>query len=205
MRSLNLQNVEAKTGGGSYPDVTPGGYICRIVNVTDVPDREYLMIDLDIAAGEFQNYYRDLAARVNFWGCTQYWSYKEANLPYFKGNITAVEESNSGYRFSDQSEQDLRGKLVGAVFGEEEYRTNSGEIKCRVRPRFVCSAQRIMDKDFNIPKRKLYDPSKDKRNNRNQASQPGGRADYLNPVMQDAGGIPDDLDAWAQGQKLPWE
>ena len=78
------------------------------------------------AVALYKDYYKDLAARAGFWGCTQYWSYKEANLPYFKGNITAVEESNTGYRFSDQNEQDLRGKLIGAVFGEEEYKTKAG-------------------------------------------------------------------------------
>lgn len=199
MRNLNLQNVTAKTGG-DFPTVEPGGYICRIINVTDVPEKEYLMIDLDIAAGEYKDYYKDLAARAGFWGCTQYWSYKEANLPYFKGNITAVEESNTGYRFSDQNEQDLRGKLIGAVFGEEEYKANSGEIKCNVKPRFVCSAQRIMDHDYSIPKRKVYDPSKDKRN---RAA--GGRPDYLNPVVNEVSAVADELDAWAQGQKLPWD
>ena len=199
MRNLNLQNVTAKTGG-DFPTVEPGGYICRIMNVTDVPEKEYLMIDLDIAAGEYKDYYKDLAARAGFWACTQYWSYKEANLPYFKGNITAVEESNQGYRFSDQNEQDLRGKLIGAVFGEEEYKANSGEIKCNVKPRFVCSAQRIMDHDYSIPKRKVYAPSKDKRNR-----SAGARADYLNPVVNEVSAVADELDAWAQGQKLPWD
>ena len=116
MRSLNLKDVEAKTGG-DFPTVEPGGYICRIMNVEDKPDKEYLMIDLDIAAGIYKDYYKDLAARASFWGCTTYWSYKESNLPYFKGNVTSVEESNQGYTFSDQNEKDLIGKLVGAVFG----------------------------------------------------------------------------------------
>ena len=187
MRNLNLQNVTAKTGS-DFPNIEPGGYICRIIMVEDVPEKEYLRVDLDVAAGEYKDYYKDLAARAGFWGCTQYWSYKEANLPYFKGNIIAVEESNQGYRFSDQSEQDLRGKLVGAVFGEEEYKNKAGEIKRNVKPRFVCSAQKIMDHDYNIPKRKIYDPAKDKRN------RAAGTGDPLHHMMQNA-----------EEEKLPWE
>ena len=193
MKNLNLQNVEAKASG-NVPTVEPGGYICRIMNVVDKPDKECLMIDLDIAAGPYKDYYQDLVARAGFWGCTMYWSYKENNLPYFKGNVTSVEESNKGYTFSDQNENALIGKLVGAVFGEEEYMSNSGEVKCNVKPRFLCSVQRIMDHDYKVPNRKVYKPEKDRRRSQNNA-----RRDNLTPVGKD------DLDAWAQGQKLPWD
>lgn len=192
MKPLNLKNVEAKTGG-DFPTLDPGGYICRIVNVEDKPDREYLLVDLDIAAGVHKDYYKDLHARAGFWGCSMYWSYKESNLPYFKGSVTAVEDSNQGYTFSDQSEKDLIGKLVGAVFGEEEYMSGAGEIKCSVKPRFLCSTARILDKDYTIPRRKVYDPSKDRRR-----PQTADARSAVNSSQKE-------LDEWASSQKLPWD
>ena len=197
MKPLNLDKVESKSGSGDFHDIEPGGYICRIMMVEDFPEKEYLRVDMDIATGEYKDYYKDLAARAGFWGCTQYWSYKENNKSYFKGNIDAVEKSNTDFRFNDQREKDLEGKLVGAVFGEEEYRSKNGDIRCSVRPRYVCSASRIMDHKYKIPKKKEYDPKKDKRNR-----PAGGGGDYLSPLMKDTG---NDLDTWAAGQKLPWE
>lgn len=197
MKNLNLNSVEIKTSGGSFPDLKPGGYICRIVMVTDVPEKEYLRVDMDIANGEFKGFYQQLAEKFGFWGCTQYWSYKDKNLGYFKGNIKAVEESNSNYTFSSD-EHELEGKLVGAVFGEEEYMNRQGEIRCNVKPRFVCGAERILEGDYKVPKRRVYDAEKAKK----PVGGGGGRADFLNPVMKDTD---EDLDAWAKGQKLPWE
>lgn len=191
MKNINLTNVKEQTTG-PREDVKPGGYICRIVNVTDVPEKEYLRIDMDIASGDYKGFYQDLANAFGFWGCTQYWSYKDSNLGYFKGNIKAVEESNSDYRFSS-NEQDLRGRLVGAVFGEEEYMTRAGDLRCSVKPRFVCSAQRILDNDYKVPKRKVYQNKK------------SGSNSFLDPVVKDVGAVADELDAWAKGQKLPWE
>lgn len=199
MKPLNLNNVQIKTSGGTFDDVKPGGYICRIMNVTDVPEREYLRVDLDIASGEYKNFYTDLAGKFGFWGCTQYWSYKDKNLGFFKGNIRAVEESNPGFVFTPD-EQELRGKLVGAVFGEEEYMTSRGDLRCNTKPRFVCSAQRIVDNDYKVPQRRVYDPSKDKR-----AKNAGGRADILTPVMDEVSAVKSELNAWAESQKLPWE
>lgn len=197
MKPLNLENVQPVTAGGNFEDVKPGGYVCRIVNVTDVPEKEYLRIDMDIATGEYKDYYRDLAAKLGFWGCSLYWSYKDKNLGYFKGNIKAVEDSNAGYKFSSD-EKALRGKLVGAVFGEEEYMTSRGELRCSSKPRYVCGVQRIMDSDYTVPKRKVYDPSKDRR------SKPAGNR-FLDPLVEDVSSVKSELDAWAEGQSLPWE
>ena len=198
MKPLNLSSVTAATPG-DYPIVEPGGYFCKIVNVEDRPDKEYLIVDLDIASGDLKDYYKDLCARANFWGCSMYWSYKENNLPYFKGSITAVEDSNPGFRFDERNEQALRGKYVGAVFAEEEYYSNKDQkIKVNVKPRFLCSVDRIKEGDYTVPKRKLYDPSKDKKRNRMAGSAVGNP---LTDLMQDT----DELDRWAESQKLPWE
>lgn len=166
MRYTDLSGVQAKTGG-DYADLPAGGYLCRIMDVADVPEKEYLKVFLDIAAGEYKDYYSQLEERAGFWGCIMYWSYKEANLGYFKGNIEAVQQSDrQGWTFDGKDEKSLVGRMVGAVFGEEEYKAKTGEIKCNVKPRFLVPTQKILDGDYSIPKRKAYDPAKDRNSSR---------------------------------------
>ena len=57
----------------------------------------------------------------NFWGGNFFRSYKESTIGFFKGFITAIEKSNPAYRW-DWNEQGLKGKLIGIVLQEEEYR-----------------------------------------------------------------------------------
>jgi hypothetical protein len=58
-------------------------------------------------------------------------SYKRTALSFFKGFITAVENSNPGYKW-DWDEKKLVGKNVIAVFGEEEY-LKDGQVKTSVK------------------------------------------------------------------------
>ena len=52
------------------------------------------------------------------------------------------------------------------IHPEEEYKAKSGEIKCNVKPRFLVPTQKILDGDYTIPRRKLYDPGKEKNSSR---------------------------------------
>ena len=58
----------------------------------------------------------------------QYRQLTEGNsLPFFKGMITAIEESNAGFTF-DFDEKKLAGKMVGCVVGREQYKKDNGEL-----------------------------------------------------------------------------
>src|SRR5690554_4623694 len=104
MKDLNLKEViEAQ----EFKRVAPGGYICRITMVEDVTDKEYLLLEYDIAEGEFKDYYCSLYESRGFWGAKFVKSYKEKALPFFKGMITAVERSNKGFKF-DNDETKLK-------------------------------------------------------------------------------------------------
>ena len=59
-------------------------------------------------------------------------SYKTNALPFFKAFITAVEKTNQGYHW-DWDEKKLIGKNVIAIFGEEEYLDNEGNVKIATR------------------------------------------------------------------------
>jgi hypothetical protein len=147
MRDLGLASVQEPT---EYKRIGVGGFICKITKVEDVCDKEYLMIEYDIAEGEFKGYYKDLFDSKSFWGGRFVKSYKEKALSFFKGFITAVENSNSNFKF-DNDEQKLVGKLVGLVFGEEEYKKNSGSVGTRLYVDKIHSIEKIKKGEFEVP------------------------------------------------------
>lgn len=154
MKNVNLQNVdEAK----EYQRLVSGGYICKITSVEDVAGKEYLKIEYDIADGEFKDYFKHLFEAKTFWGGKFIKSYKETALPFFKAFITAVENSNKGYKFVDD-EKSLIGKLMGLVLGEEEYVGNDGSTKTRLYVSQVRSVESIKKNDFTIPELKRLAP-----------------------------------------------
>lgn len=149
MRYIDLNNVQE--AGSSLP---VGGYICKITSIADFSDKEYLKIEYDIAHGQYAGYYLQLWQNRQFWGGNFIKSYKELALPFFKGFITAVENSNQGFNFDGKNEQSLKGKYVGLVLGEEEYKSNSGEVKKRLYVAEVRSVQNIKDGKYNVPELK---------------------------------------------------
>lgn len=155
MKKLDLSNVNE---AGTSNRLPAGGYVCRYTNVEDVPDREYLYMEFDIAEGEFAGYYKALEDRAGFWGGRCYRSYKETAKPMFKRMCSAVSKSNKGYTFDggevNCDEKTLIGKLTGIVLGEEEYIANNGEVKTRLYVAYECSVKTIREGDYKIPKPK---------------------------------------------------
>lgn len=157
-RIENYETVQASSGEFARP--TAGGYIVKIVNVEDVPFDEatgkgdYLKIEYDIAVGDLAGYYTEQFNKWGgFWSASFVRSYKEKALGMFKHFTNCIEESNSGYIW-DWAETTLIGKLVGVVFGEEEYRAKSGEVKKRLYVKDIKTVQEIKDGKFNVPKLK---------------------------------------------------
>lgn len=130
MKKTGWRDAKVSTFG----NIPAGAYVCEIKSVTDVPGREYLLVEYDVAEGDFAGYFGERAERWGSWpsGGKMYWSYKNSALGMFKARIQAVEKSNAGYAFDDD-ERTLTGKRVGLVLCEEEYRNNSGEISTRIK------------------------------------------------------------------------
>lgn len=151
-RLTDIKNVQEATGDFKRP--AAGGYICKITDVEDVADKEYLSIEYDIAEGEFKDYYKDLSEKKNFWGAKFVKSYKTAALPYFKGFCTAVTESNDRYIFDGDEhcdERTLVGKKIGLVLGEEEYTKQDYSLGTRLYVAQVLSVDRIRKGDYKVP------------------------------------------------------
>lgn len=161
MKSINgYNNVKAITG--DYDRLPAGGYVCRIVKVEDVPEKEYLKIYYDILDGDYAKYWEGVYERNG----KQYWpgsfvrSYKETAIGFFKGFIATVDESN-GTNFGDMietgfDEQKLLRQRIGLVIGYEEYRAKSGEIKTRSYVARNMDIQKIADGDYTVPALKEY-------------------------------------------------
>lgn len=139
----------------------PGGYAARITKVTDVEEKEYLLIEWDFADGEFKGANKECFDAFGYWPMAFVQSYKDSALRFFKGFKTAVENSNPGFVFSCATPQGLVGKFVGVVLGEEEYySTKHGEVRKRLVVAEKRSGKAIREGDFSIPDLKKLDPAK---------------------------------------------
>lgn len=150
MKNINWNNVPDPVEGR----LEPGGYVCKITMVKDVPEKEYLYLEYDIAEGACKDYWNELYKSKSFWGGKLYRSYKDSALSMFKGFLTAVKESNPGFVFNNE-EKRLEGKLVGLVLGEEEYRKNDGSDGTRLYVAAIRSVDKIRSGDFTVPPKKL--------------------------------------------------
>lgn len=151
MKAINLDNVQ-EMGSGDF--VKPvGGFVLGITAVEDVPEKEYLKITYDIAEGDMKNYFSNRKKEMGWELPTLIRSYKDSALGFFKGFVTSLENSNKGYKFSD-NEKDMIKKLFGAVLAEEEYRNQKGEVKVRGYVATVHSVDTIKKGDFKVPELK---------------------------------------------------
>jgi hypothetical protein len=150
----NYESVQASSGEFARP--TAGGYICKIVDVEDVPMNaqgkgDYLRIEYDIADGELKGYYKEQFDRWGGnWNASFIRSYKEKALGMLKHFTNCIEQSNAGYEW-DWNEKGLIGKAVGLVLGEEEYRNSAGEIKIKLVVKDIKTVEDIKNGNFKIP------------------------------------------------------
>jgi hypothetical protein len=155
MRKIeNYETVQASSGEFARP--TAGGYICKIIDVEDVPMNEqgkgdYLRIEYDIADGEFKDYYKEQFDKFGGnWFASFIRSYKEKALGMLKHFTNCIEASNPGYEW-DWNEKGLVGKVVGLVFCEEEYKNNEGKIKTKLVVSQIKTVEEIKNGDFKVP------------------------------------------------------
>lgn len=180
MKAINLSEVqEAGTGLG----LKAGGYVCKITNVEDVPSKEYLYVEFDIAEGEHKDYYKKLQEAKNFWGGSFYKSYKEKALPMLKRFCSAVTKSNSGYIFDagaqNSDEKTLKGKLIGLVLFEEEYIKNNGEIGRRLKVDYECDIEKIRKGEFKVKELKRLPEDQRPKENTEFMNVPDNSADEI--------------------------
>lgn len=143
--------VEACETSSQANRLPVGGYVVKILGVENVEDKQYLKIRYDITEGNYKGYYGEKFGKFGGnWQGILVRSYKESAMSYFKGFTTSVEKSNIGYKWN-WDEQSLVGKLVGIVYGEEEYENRSGEVKTRLYVVRNTSVDNIRKHNYETP------------------------------------------------------
>lgn len=137
-----------------FERLAPGGYVLRITAVKDDTEKQYLLVVYDIAEGPEAGRYKDEKPE-NDYRHAIIRSYKETALGMLKAFIQAVDETN-GTKLGEKiesglDEQQLVGKIFGAVLGYEEYETNAGEVKQRLYIKSCKTAEQIRKHDFTVP------------------------------------------------------
>lgn len=130
----------------SFGDFTPlelGGHVCKIIKVeetTSSTDRAMIKIALDIAEGNQKDYYRNQFNKDDRpdkkWGCVVYQLIEDRDgntSKGFKTFIESVKKSNKGFNedaiWNDNFASYFKDKLIGGVFGREQYKANDGKFK----------------------------------------------------------------------------
>ena len=173
---LNLPNdYDTARAYAGFDALPPGGHICRIVAARAAVSRsgnDMLEVAFDIAEGSthdgrFKERFDSLRknrpdAKWPNGGMfrTGLTTRDGKTSGYFKGLITAVEESNPNYNFKATgcNENSLKDKLVGFNFGEEEYKDSNGNIRTSVKAAYAVSVQTVKN-GIEPPPKKVYKPS----------------------------------------------
>lgn len=158
---MNLPNDydSAKSYSGQTATPLPvGPHCCRIVGsrlITTVSGAQMLEIAFDIAEGsKFDGKYKARFEGLRKQNPSAKWPnsgiFRTSILTkdgktntFFKGLITAVEESNAGYSFkaSQCNEETLKNKMVAFNFGEEEFVGDDGAVRAAVKPFYAISVK----------------------------------------------------------------
>ena len=152
-RIENWDKVEAK-GMDDFKALPIGAYECIIkdarVNLNEETGKKTFKVLVDIASGEFKDYFlKRFASNTSDkpkWdnNAVRYLAYEGDNVSYFKGFITSVENSNTGYKW-DWDEEKLKGKKICGVFQYEEYEKQDGTKAVKVRLNKFRSLDKMKD------------------------------------------------------------
>lgn len=164
-----------KIGESTY--IEPGWYPATILKVAEGSTSngsEFLEFSIDIIDGPFTRYYeKDYKAQNPGLGYDRKWRgvvryfMTEKSLGMLKGGITAIEESNTGYKF-DWNEATVKGKKIGVGIRREQYESNTGELKFTTRPFAFIDIKKVLAGDMEPPKDRLLN------NNAPAPSRPAG-------------------------------
>jgi hypothetical protein len=170
----DYDNASSYTGNSGFSPLPIGGHICRIIGARAgqySTGADMIEVAFDIAEGgpddgRFQerfDYLRKSNPQAKWPNGgmfrTGILTREGKTSGFFKGLITAVEESNPGYSFkgSGCNEGTLKGKLVGFNFGEEEYMGNDGTLRTAVKAVYAVSVATVKE-GIEPPKKKPYKP-----------------------------------------------
>ena len=157
----------AKAYDGTWKQLPVGGYICKILKAEEDRTKNgapKLRLAIDVAEGEYKDFFlaqfneekrRDPQAK---WRGT-YETFvldvdNQSTNPWFKGLIQCIEQSNPGFRFNFD-ENTLKGKRVGILFREEEFKGRNGDKRRVVKAFAARTVEVIQSGDYGEIEPKL--------------------------------------------------
>ncbi len=149
MKPIAGFDTAAASRFGEYETLDAGGYVLILKLVqeeTSSTGKAGVRIFFDIAEGEHAGYYErqftnDTRQQKRWAG--SYLQITEGNgMPYFKGFITSVEESNPGYKWN-WDERTLANKKIGGIFRREEYVGTDGKNHWSTKLFCFCSVDTV--------------------------------------------------------------
>ena len=147
-KPLDFDQASRDTG---FVPLKAGGYVCKILDVKETKSKnsgkDMLEIAIDIAEGEFADYYRKQFARraerdpkAKWTGVARTMTKNDDGTTHgnFKNFVESVAESNLGWQvqWGDGFCNCFKGKKIGVVFIREEYRKRDGSKGWSVKPDF---------------------------------------------------------------------
>lgn len=162
-RIENWEKVEVK-GINDFEGLKAGAYVCKIIDAREYTNEntgnKSLKVCVDICEGDYIDYFKKIYEnnpnQDKKWdnNATKYLGLAESSLPFFKGFVTVVENSNAGYTWN-WDEKTLKGKKVVGVFQPEEYTKQDGTTGVKIR----LNSFRSIDKldTIKVTKIKLLD------------------------------------------------
>lgn len=161
MQKTNWTDVKESTGN-SRPGA--GGYVLKIVGVTDFSADGYLLLQWDYAEGDgFVDFNRAMQETQGWQYPTFRQYYRGKSEGWMKHMLNTLERSNPG-KFSTAAwqkecdENQFNGLKFGALMGDEEYiDRKSGEVKTATKIRQLVDAADIRSGNFKIPALKKLD------------------------------------------------
>lgn len=153
-------NVEPMRSG-SGRRMPAGGYVICMKSPTIRTSRkgqQYLEVLFDVAEGEWKDHYKDIFDRFGFWSGKFSVFFEGKSKGFFKGFIEDVEASNGVQLVTPAGidEKKLDGLLIGIVLQEEDYMSNSGEIKTRLVRDKLMAVDEIRKGNYTVPPKKEY-------------------------------------------------
>ena len=154
----DFDKIEPK-GMDDFKALPIGAYECVIkdarVNVNEETGKKTFKVSVDIAKGEYQDYflkrYTNNTNTDKKWdnNAVRYLGFEGDSVAFFKGFITSVENSNTGYKWN-WDETTLKGKKICGVFQYEEYEKQDGSKAVKVRLNKFRSMDKMKDASENL-------------------------------------------------------
>lgn len=158
MENINWKEIEAAEEK-DYERITPGGYVCRIIEAIDNDAEKYVELVMDIVEGE----HKDFGARTeertgyDFGYLKKRQYYKGKSVYFFKKFLETLQESNRRFIADNfKSNPDaLVNLLVGCTVGDYEYvgKNKEGKMVKKIRANVdkLVSVDAIRSGDFETP------------------------------------------------------